>query len=170
MQEILESLLNFSRPLVPLAMEEVEAGALAEDVARMHEGAAVERGLRVRVEDSGARLTCDPRKVRQVLVNLVQNAIHASPDGADVVLAVETRDEAVRFEVLDRGAGIAPGVRTRLFEAGVTTKDEGSGIGLVVARSIARQHGGELSLDDREGGGCRAVLSLPRRAGLEAAA
>lgn len=163
MQGILDELLNFSRPLVPLAMEEVDAGALAEDVVRMHEGSAADCGVRLAVEAHQATLTCDPRKVRQVLVNLVQNALHASPRGGEVIITVAGEGEDVVFLVDDRGPGLAEAVRGRLFEAGVTSKEDGSGIGLVVARSLARQHGGELTLEDRDGGGCRAALRLPRR-------
>ncbi len=163
MQAILEELLDFSRPLVPLAMEEVEASALAEDVVRMHEGSAVDHGVALSVMAAPATLTCDPRKVRQVLVNLVQNALHASPRGGEVIITVAGAGEDVVFHVDDRGPGLAEAVRDRLFEAGVTSKEDGSGIGLVVARSLARQHGGELTLEDRDGGGCRAALRLPRR-------
>lgn len=163
MQGILDELLNFSRPLVPLAMEEVEAAALADDVVRMHEGSAVDRGVTLAVIAEPAVVSCDPRKVRQVLVNLVQNALHASPRGAEVTIRVKSEGEDVLFEVEDRGPGLAEEVRDRAFEAGVTTKEDGSGIGLVVARALARQHGGELTLDDREGGGCRATLRLPPR-------
>ena len=161
MQGILEELLNFSRPLVPLAMEAVEAADLADDVVRMHEGSAVDRGVTLTVVAEPARLVCDPRKVRQVLVNLVQNALHASPRGGEVTIEVEIERGDVAFHVADRGPGLADEVRDRVFEAGVTTKEDGSGIGLVVARALARQHGGELELEDREGGGCRATLRLP---------
>jgi signal transduction histidine kinase len=61
----------------------------------------------------------------------------------------------------DRGAGIDPGIAGNLFEPGVTTKEHGSGIGLVVARSLARQHSGELTLRSRSGGGALAELTLP---------
>ncbi len=163
MQDILEELLNFSRPLVPLSMEDVEARTIADDVVRMHEGTAVDHGVTLRVEADASELTCDPRKVRQILVNLVQNALQASPRGSEVRITVGRVDEGVTFVVDDEGDGLASDVKERVFEAGVTTKSEGSGIGLVVARSLARQHGGELELVDRTARGCRATLRLPAR-------
>jgi len=168
MQEILDELLNFSRPLVPLSMERVDAGALADDVMRMHEGTAVDRGVHMSVTSERVELTCDPRKVRQILINLVQNALHASAPGEEVAIAIEGAGPEILFSVEDRGPGLSAELRERAFEPGVTTKEDGSGIGLVVARSLARQHGGDLTLKDREGGGCRATLRLPREPEVDA--
>jgi signal transduction histidine kinase len=70
--------------------------------------------------------------------------------------------DGVAVHVLDEGRGLSPEIRERLFEPFVTTKDQGTGIGLVVARSLARQHGGDVLLRDRERGpGLMAVLVLP---------
>ncbi|MEC7523607.1 MAG: HAMP domain-containing sensor histidine kinase [Myxococcota bacterium] len=165
MQEILEELLNFSRPLVPLSMEDVDLVELARDVARLHEASSAERGVAIEVEaDAPARLRCDPRKVRQVLINLVQNALDASPRGERVQLGVRSGRGVALVRVVDRGPGLDPEVAERVFEPGVTTKPTGSGLGLVVARGLARQHGGELLLAARDGGGTVAELTLPREA------
>lgn len=161
MQEILEELLNFSRPLVPLSMETVDARELALDIVRLHEGSAVAAGVRLRVDAEPATLTCDPRKVRQVLINLVQNALEASERNGEVTIRIAAGDR-VAFHIDDRGPGLDAEMEGRLFDAGVTSKETGSGIGLVVARALARQHGGELEVANREGGGCRATLELPR--------
>lgn len=163
MAGILDEFLNFSRPVGGLAVRVVDPVRLAQDVAVLHEGLASERGLELRVEADGApSLRCDARKVRQVLVNLLQNALDASPRGGTVTLRVRAGGRGgVEFLVEDRGTGLAPEVRERPFRPGVTTKPSGSGLGLVVARSIVEQHGGELTLADRPGGGCVARCAIP---------
>jgi two-component system sensor histidine kinase HydH len=163
MQTILDEFLNFSRPLVPLRVSETNLTALAHDVARLHEGSAAERGLSIEVEaPERATLACDARKVRQVMINLLQNALDASPRGERVTMRIEARAQSLRTLIIDHGAGLLPELKDRLFEAGVTSKEHGSGIGLVTARALCRQHGGDLTLTPNPSGGVIAMLELPR--------
>ncbi|HTU58242.1 MAG TPA: HAMP domain-containing sensor histidine kinase, partial [Polyangiales bacterium] len=169
MQDILDELLDFSRPLVPLAMEDVELGELAHQVARLYEATAAESGVQLQLSASeSVHLRCDPRKIRQIVINLIQNALDASTASGQSEIQIEAvaRARHAHLTVSDRGPGIDPAIARNLFEPGVTTKEHGSGIGLVVARSLARQHGGELTLSARSDGGAVAELTLP----LEAAA
>lgn len=170
MQEILAEFLNFSRPLVPLSVEDVELGALAADVVGLHGAVAAARGVELTVELPSDRAPvsarCDRRKVNQILINLVQNAIDATPPGGRVRVVVDRTTEeaqlAARVRVIDDGTGVAPEVAGRLFEAGVTTKAKGSGLGLAMSRALARQHGGDLTLRGRgDAPGCTAELILP---------
>jgi two-component system, NtrC family, sensor histidine kinase HydH len=168
MDEILQSFLTFSRPLSPLNSQAVDLRALCESVVALHEGMAHEKSISLDVTASGQlHVSCDPRKVKQILINLVQNALDASPLGAVVELVLLPGSEGdTRMEVRDRGPGIPAAVRAHLFEPGSSTKERGTGLGLALARGLARQHGGDLLLEDREGGGCTAILTLPTRAGL----
>ena len=129
----------------------------------MHEGLAHERNVPMIVRANAVSVRCDPRKIKQAVINLVQNALEASPAGATVEMVAESAGPGgeVSLRILDRGAGIEDGLRDKVFEPGVTTKARGSGLGLTIARALSRQHGGDLALLAREGGGCAAVMRLP---------
>jgi signal transduction histidine kinase len=163
MQSILDEFLNFSRPLVPLAIGTHDLAALCREVEALHEGLALEREVGLEVGgEATVPARCDPRKVKQVLINLVQNALDAAPPGSLVTLEAVTRPGGgAEARILDRGRGLDAGLAARIFEPGVTTKEAGSGLGLTIARALARQHGGELQLEARAGGGTVARLVLP---------
>lgn len=164
MQHILDELLTFTRPLVPLAVTPVSVAGLCREVAALHEGLAGERGVALRVQgDAGVSVACDPRKVHQVLINLLQNALTVSPAGSTITIAVQATADGAEIQVTDQGPGLDPELSARIFEPGVTGRSDGSGLGLTIARSLARQHGGELTLDSKPGG-CVATLSLPAEA------
>lgn len=164
MQSILDEFLTYSRPLVPLAIDSVDLRELTDDVVALHEGLAAERGIRIEVQGDDAIIQCDPRKVRQVIINLLQNAIDVSERGQAVSLRVRRAVDGATLRVRDHGKGIAGEMEGKLFTAGMTTKAQGTGLGLVVARGLARQHGGELTLKNAEGGGAEATLDLPNHA------
>lgn len=175
MQRVLDEMLEFGRPLSPLAPDTVDLAELAREVATVHEGLAAARGVQVRApghavpstkggpqgtaDGPAAPARCDPSKVLQILTNLVQNALEATPRGG----RVEVFAAPGRLRVIDDGPGLSPEVGGRAFEAGVSTKARGTGLGLTIARTLARQHGGELRLGPRRDGrpGTEAVLELP---------
>src|SRR5919204_257379 len=162
MQKLLEEFLNFSRPLSPLSLDTVDGVRIGGEIIDLFQGVAQERNLLIAISGSPVELRCDRRKIKQVLINLVQNAVEASPPGGEIGIEVEPHPERAAIRVLDRGHGLSAEVAQRLFQPGVTTKPRGSGLGLTIARSIAEQHGGTLTLRGREGGGCAAELIIPR--------
>jgi signal transduction histidine kinase len=162
MQATLDEFLNFSRPLVPLALGTNDVTALCREIVLLHEGLAQERGVTLEAASGPVRARCDARKVRQILINLVQNAIDASPRGGAVELTAAPREDgAAVVRVLDRGRGLEPSLGDAAFKPGVTTKESGFGLGLTIARALARQHGGDLVLLPRDGGGTVAEVTLP---------
>jgi len=168
MGNVLDEFRNFSRPLSGLSLSRARLPHLIEDVVQLNEGRAEAKGIKLQLQPGDDVLTvCDPQKIRQALLNLVQNALDATPHGGKVDVRVKILDtSSAHISVTDNGEGIATSVADRLFTAGVTTKQHGSGIGLVVAKSIAEQHGGTLTLENEAKGGCRAVLQLPIKAAL----
>lgn len=166
MEEILQEFLTFSRPLSPLSQAPVDLRQLCESVVSLHEGMAYAREVRVTLDaESPVEAFCDSRKVKQILINLLQNALEAAP--AHTVVAIELckqSDARARIEMRDDGRGLSEEVKAHLFQAGTTSKERGTGLGLALARGLARQHGGDLRLENRPEGGCLATLLLPTMA------
>jgi len=163
MQGILDEFLNFSRPLAPLTVRRVDLAKLVGEVVELHEGLASERKVELAIDAEGqTAVTCDPRKLKQILVNLLQNAIDAAPPSTRVELVVRRVVDTVEIQVVDHGSGVPEDLVEQVFEAGMTTKANGNGLGLPMARALARQHGGDLRLEpSRTDTGCSAVLLLP---------
>jgi two-component system sensor histidine kinase HydH len=107
----------------------------------------------------------DPTRVRQVLLNLLLNGIHAVPAGGNVWVTLEfppSRERAIcRLKVRDDGPGIGPRQASRIFEPFYSTKETGLGLGLAVSRRIIRSHGGELGLERGDYTGAILVVELP---------
>lgn len=146
---------------------EVPVAAVVER-ARALVFAGVRKGPRVVVGEGvdELRVTADPDRMVQVLVNLLQNAYDAvreQPEGSVTIRAERSGDDALIL-IEDVGPGITDEVRQRLFEPFATTKPHGTGLGLYTSFMLARAMGGDLWLDPRPGGGTVATLRL-RRAG-----
>jgi signal transduction histidine kinase len=113
-------------------------------------------------------VTGDGDRLRQVLLNLVENAIKFSPGGAQVEIRVEAvRDDLLRFAVRDRGLGIAPADQRRIFEKfyradpNLTSGVGGTGLGLYICRELVRRMSGRIWVESEHGAGSRFVVELP---------
>lgn len=103
----------------------------------------------------------DPTQLRQVFVNLVENAVHAASPKGEVVVRAEVSGKRVVVSVEDTGAGVDPAIRRRLFEPLVTGKDKGIGLGLALVKRIVERHEGTITYQPRSGGGASFVVNLP---------
>ena len=102
------------------------------------------------------------RGVMQILVNLLGNAVRHSPEAATVTLELSTADKTGQASIIDQGKGIATDDQERIFEKFERLEDGGgAGLGLAIARRLARSMGGEISLVSAPGEGARFTLSLP---------
>jgi signal transduction histidine kinase len=144
-------------------LQAVDIGRVAADTA----AAARLRGGNVHTEIDATLepILADPQRLRQALDNLVSNAVAHSPPDERVVVTVRSGDRDVLIAVANTGEGIPANEQARIFEPGVrlTTDRPGSGLGLAVARSIAKAHGGTLMVDSVPGEGATFTLSLPSR-------
>ncbi len=113
------------------------------------------------IDGAPARFELDAARVEQVLINLLDNALAVTPPGARVTARVVTVGDDLVFSVQDRGPGISPGERERIFEPFHTTKTRGTGLGLALVKRIVDLHGGTIEVHDAPGGGAIFSIRLP---------
>jgi signal transduction histidine kinase len=115
------------------------------------------------VRESGdATAEVDAKRLEEALLNLVANAIEASPRGATIEVGVRDERERALVEVRDHGEGMSAHVLARIGTPYFTTRETGTGLGVALSRTIIKQHGGRLSFDSVEGHGTRVTFWLPR--------
>jgi signal transduction histidine kinase len=158
--QIISDLLDMIRDR-PLEHERVRLGALVEGAV-----ASIARPPEAHVSVEGVaelpEIEADASKLRQVLVNLIENAVHAVGASGEVRVRGEARGGEVVIAVEDSGPGVDPAIRGRLFEPLITTKAKGIGLGLPLVRRIVERHGGSVAYEPRGGGGgARFVVRLP---------
>jgi len=142
--------------------------ALAERVVREMRLKVPERELELRPADGTIAGSVDPERFHDLLVILLDNAVKYSPPGTMVELALEESGQAVTVSVLDRGIGVPPEHREKLFERFYQVEEAqyhstpGLGLGLFLARQIVEGHGGRLWYEAREGGGSVFRFTIPR--------
>jgi two-component system, NtrC family, sensor histidine kinase HydH len=139
----------------PVSLAAVVGGAV-ESVTRPPDVAVVLDGLADLPAVDG-----DPVQLRQVFVNLIENAVHAAAPKGEVRVHGVRAAGSVVLSVEDTGPGVDATTRRRLFEPLITTKDKGIGLGLALVKRIAERHGGTIEYAERAGGGARFVLRLP---------
>jgi signal transduction histidine kinase len=162
MNGILKEYLSFSRPLEKLRREPLDLGALADEVMLILGPQAAHAGVALR-RRGDARVEIDGRRMKEALFNLVANALEATPRGGSVLVEIGERDGAVRVSVRDSGRGMPRDVLDRIGTPFFTTREEGTGLGVAMARAAFVQHGGALEYASTEGEGTTALGTLPTR-------
>ncbi len=161
METILSEYLSFSRPLEDLSPEAIDLAALAREVVDVMSGRAEQAGVQLVVDGEAMPGHGDPRRLKEALINLVANAIEATPNGGTVTLTLRRGISAVTVEVADTGRGIATDDLERLGTPFFTTRSTGTGLGVTLALGVIAQHGGELKYTSTVGRGTSATITLP---------
>jgi signal transduction histidine kinase len=175
-QRIVAGLLDLARP-VRLDVAEVDLGDVVRESVERLDDSGQNNGVTVAMDPppAGVAIRGDEAKLKQVVVNLLTNAVHAARDAraesSEVRVGWRVERGKVTVEILDRGPGVSAEAQPRLFEPFFSTKDQGHGLGLAIARTLARAHDGDVVVSSREdGAGTRAALVLPRPAQAASAA
>jgi signal transduction histidine kinase len=157
--QIINTLLDLIRDR-PLAREQVRVADVV-DAARAAVGLPEGVSLVVAGFADMPQVAGDPAQLRQVFVNLLENAAHAVGAAGEIRVQGSPRDGMVEVAVEDTGPGVDPAIGRRLFEPLMTTKTKGIGLGLALVRRILERHGGTVAYEGAPGRGARFVVRLP---------
>jgi signal transduction histidine kinase len=117
--------------------------------------------LRLRRTDDPIIANVDPKLIKQAVLNLMLNGMQAMPNGGEMILAAHNGDGRGVIDVIDTGSGITPDAQARIFQAYYSTKKGGTGLGLAMAKRIAEEHGGQLSVTSEMGKGSDFSIVVP---------
>lgn len=161
----LQVFLDFARP-PKLAWSACDLGNVVQDALALARGRIEQQKVSVDLDvpQGGFALDADREQLKQVVLNVILNALDAMPHGGRLGLQIaDCRDQsAIELTVTDTGAGIPPQIIARLFEPFATGKETGLGLGLVISKRIVEEHGGTIHGANRPEGGASFVVRLPK--------
>lgn len=149
-----------------LELEPVDINSLAEEAVVQLKTQAERRNLNIEMSLGSIRaVPADKERLRQVMVNLIHNAIKFNRPGGSIKIRTESSEDSVFVEVSDTGTGIArgdlPHIFERFYKADKSRAGQGSGIGLAIAKHVVESHGGKITVQSEEGKGATFSFSLP---------
>jgi signal transduction histidine kinase len=162
LNQLLTNFLDFARPREP-RYQHVDVRRLLDSVIDLACHAIGKQSIELRayVEARLAPVECDPELLKQVLLNLIINAIQAMPAAGEVRVAARMQGDKLLIQVIDQGCGVGLEDRDKIFDPFFTTKENGTGLGLSVAHQIIEQHGGILSAEANPDRGMTFSVLLP---------
>jgi len=160
--DLLAQLMDFAKPKSP-SFTVVEPHKILDSTLDLltNEFLKKEVVLEKNYRADGAQIKADPDQIRQVVLNLVLNALQAVPKKGRIIVSTDQKDGRFNLEIADNGPGIDPKVLPKLFEPFTTTKPDGNGLGLSVAHSIIKEHHGKISAQNSPSGGAVFSIQLP---------
>ncbi|GEM_PF-623991 len=160
MRLLMQGVLEFSRPSV-LNIEKIAACKAIDDVVLLVQETAAKQGIKTSVEcEDGLEISADKNGIKQVLLNLLMNAIEAMPGGGQLSVKAVTETGLPVIYVSDTGQGIPSNIQQRMFEPFFTTKEHGIGLGLSIVDQAVKAMGGAVTFESEPGGGTTAKVVL----------
>lgn len=162
LNQLVEELLIYGRPM-KLKREETDLRVLWEEVLDLHRDELRRKGITVSGDYAVRHPVAyfDPYQIRQVFLNLLRNAIEATPDKGSIDITMLLADNFLLFRVADTGSGIPAANLEHVFDLFYTTKPKGTGLGLAICRKIMQDHGGDIAIESTEGRGTTVTIKLP---------
>ena len=161
---IVKNFLKAVRPVRPNFIK-ADMNKVCDDIIRFMTQECKQKGIKIKKQycKKIPLSFFDDIQIGQALINIIKNAIDAMPRGGELVLTTECDDTSLRIIVKDTGAGIQGIPIARAFEPYFTTKEHGSGLGLVIVKRIIKEHGGEVTLNNCLPHGLEVIMSIPIR-------
>lgn len=165
LESFLGELRDFLRPIQP-SKEKIDLNQVICEVTALMEEAIQEKGIRLeaRLQTDLPPVEADPNQIKQVLLNLVKNALEATEDQGAITVSSGAQDGQVWFSVQDTGKGMSGDVQEKIFHPFYTTKAKGTGLGLAVINKIVTDHHGAITVDSVPGSGSTFTVRLPKKA------
>ena len=163
LESFLGELRDFTRPAAPI-MQKIDINKVIQEEQALMQEAAKERGIIIAdsLQSDLPPVEADLNQMKQVLVNLIKNAMEAIEGEGKITLATGVTDGQIWFSVQDTGKGIDPETLAKIFDPFFTTKDQGTGLGLAVINKIIIDHQGTIEVKSALGEGSTFTVKLPR--------
>ncbi len=165
LNNVLEDFLTAVRPTKPI-LAEVNVYSLIEGTLRLLKPELESRSANVTFEShcgDGITILADEGQLRRAVLNLIKNAEEAIDNGGEIGISLDLEDPEVVIRVKDNGPGVPEELRERIFEPYFSTKENGTGLGLVTVKRVVEDHGGTISVESKPGNGAKFEIRIPRR-------
>jgi signal transduction histidine kinase len=166
LRDILDDFLRFAGKL-ELRKEKVDLNVILEELVDFFAPQAQLSRVQLRFNPQAGPVIVqvDPRLIKQTILNLLINALHAMPNGGELILTAAATENTAVLDVIDTGSGIPPEAIDKILQASYSTKKGGTGLGLAMAQRIVREHGGQLTVSSEMGKGSDFRVTLPMAGG-----
>lgn len=161
MQELMRDYLSFARPTDEITVGDIDLSVLMAEIGDLLAGRAEAAGVELSVSGTGGALRADSRLLKEALINVASNALEATPRGGYVEVRYHVGERGTNIVVRDTGKGMPPEVKDRIGTPFFTTRDGGTGLGVVIAKTAISQHHGTLEYASTPGVGTTATIALP---------
>ncbi|MBA7695327.1 Adaptive-response sensory-kinase SasA [subsurface metagenome] len=164
LEYILSNVLDYSKPSIPVKLS-TDINELIINTIGMFEGTINSRGVVVVTNFSEDKIVAelDPTQIKQVLINVIQNALYAMPEGGALEIAPSAGEKGLRIDIRDTGKGIPSYHIQRVFEPFFTTNSKGTGLGLAISHIIIQNHNGNITIQSKEDRGTTVSIFLPMK-------
>jgi two-component system, sporulation sensor kinase A len=160
---IVSELLVLSKPHHGVALQKKDLLALLRQVVVLLESQAIMNNVQLitQFQVDSLAIECNENQIKQVFINIIKNAIEAMPSGGSIVIEATKQFEWIHIRIIDQGLGIPAETLSKLGEPFYSTKEEGTGLGLMVSFKIIRNHGGSIKVQSKLGEGTTFDIQLP---------